>query len=48
MDDAETDADDKNFAASFTEDGLDSNSDVMEISNKEVRKVQLWFWCQQC
>lgn len=38
MEDDETDADDKNFAAvSSTEDGSDNNSDVMEISNEEVR-----------
>jgi len=37
MDDDETNADDTNFAvASSTEDGSD-NSDIMEISNEEVR-----------
>jgi len=38
-DDGKTDADDKNFAASSTEGGSDSNSNIMEISNEEVRKV---------
>jgi hypothetical protein len=37
MDVDETDADDKNFSASSIEDGSDGNSDVMEISNEEVR-----------
>ena len=38
MDNDETDVDDTNFAAaSSTEDGLDNNSDIMEISNEEVR-----------
>ena len=38
MDNDETDMDDTNFAAaSSTEDGLDNNSDIMEISNEEVR-----------
>jgi hypothetical protein len=40
MVDGETDADDDNFAGSFTtEDGSDDNSDVMEISNEEVRNA---------
>jgi len=38
MDDDETDAEDKNFAVSSTEGGSDDNSDVMEISNEEVRE----------
>ena len=36
MDDDNTDANDQNFAASSTE-GLDDNSEILEISNKEVR-----------
>jgi hypothetical protein len=40
VDDAETDVDDNNFIASSTsEDGSDDGSDVMEISNEEVRNV---------
>jgi hypothetical protein len=38
MDNDETDVDNTNFTvASSTEDGLDNNSDIMEISNEEVR-----------
>jgi len=38
MDNDETNVDDTNFAAaSSTEDGSDNNSDIMEISNEEVR-----------
>ena len=36
MDDDDTDVDDKNFAASSTE-GLNDNSEIMEISNEEGR-----------
>jgi len=39
MDNDKTDADNKNFTASFIKDGSDGNSDVIEISNKEVRNV---------
>ena len=39
MDDDKSDVDDKNFAASSTKDGSDNNSDIMEISNKEVRRL---------
>ena len=39
MDDDKSDVDDKNFAASSTEDGSDDNSDIMEISNEEVRRL---------
>jgi hypothetical protein len=39
IDDDETDVGDKNFAASSTEDGSDDNSDIMDISNEEVRMV---------
>jgi hypothetical protein len=39
IDDDETDVGNKNFAASFTEDGSDDNSDIMDISNQEVRMV---------
>jgi hypothetical protein len=38
MVDDETDAEDNNFAVSSTEGGSDNNSDIMEISNEEVRK----------
>jgi hypothetical protein len=38
MDNDETDLDDESFTASSTEDGSDSNSGVIEISNEEVRK----------
>ncbi len=38
MDNNETNVDNTNFAAaSSTEDGSDNNSDIMEISNEEVR-----------
>jgi hypothetical protein len=38
MDNDKTNVDDINFAvASFTEDGLDNNSDIMEISNEKIR-----------
>jgi len=37
VDNDDTDADDKNFASSSTEDGSDDNSEVLEISNEEVR-----------
>ena len=39
MDDDESDVDDKNFAASSTEDGSDDNSDIMEVTNEEVRTL---------
>ena len=41
MDDDEhqTDVDDQNFTASSIEDGSDGNSNIMEISNEEVRSV---------
>ena len=37
MDDIDTNVDDHNFASSSTKDGLDDNSEVLEISNEEVR-----------
>ena len=37
MDDDDTDAEDQNFAASFTKDRSDENSKILEISNEEVR-----------
>jgi hypothetical protein len=37
MDDDDTDAEDQNFAASSTEDGSDDHSEILEISNEEVR-----------
>ncbi|KAI0294734.1 hypothetical protein BC826DRAFT_968634 [Russula brevipes] len=36
VDDADTDVEDENFVASSTEDGSDSDHDLMEISNEEV------------
>jgi hypothetical protein len=39
VDDIDTDADDNNFTASSTDDGSDDTSDVMEISNGEVRNI---------
>jgi hypothetical protein len=41
MDDEDTDVDDQNFAVSSTEDGSDDNSDILEISNEEVRMSYL-------
>jgi len=37
MDDNNTNTDDENFTSSSTKDGLDDNSEVLEISNEEVR-----------
>ena len=39
IDDDKSDVDNKNFTASSTKDGLDDNSNIMEISNEEVRRL---------
>jgi len=43
VDDADTDVEDENFVASSTEDGSDSDRDLMEISNEEVGNVSTQF-----
>ncbi|KAI0282623.1 hypothetical protein BC826DRAFT_974203 [Russula brevipes] len=39
VDDAETDVEDENFVDSSTEDGLDTDIDLVEISNEEVANI---------